>query len=408
MGGAAASPARSEVRRRPPDRRRQILHHASELFASNGFHAVRMEDIADGLGITARALYRHFQNKQDLLSHVILEDQDRLLAALDDPSGGHAPTLDDLLRHLIEASLDSLRLGPLWQREARHLAAADFARVRAGTQRIGGAVCGAIRAADTGLPSFRADVRAWAAVSIVTSPGHYDPTLPRRRLAALLQAASRAAIGAPGPAEPDPVGGPSRQPRDRAPSSRRELLLAAAARAFRERGFGGVSLDEFGIVGPAVYRYFDGKSDILETLIARLQDWIALEDSRALHRAIEDTDVVTELVHGYVRLAFEATDLLAVSVTEALHLADGAAERERRVRTDNIMEWVRWLRIARPDLPDPAAQALVHATRTMINDVVRVPRLAQDPGSRSELESCALAVLLATELPWKTSVRSTR
>jgi AcrR family transcriptional regulator len=186
------------------------------------------------------------------------------------------------------------------------------------------------------------------------------------------------------------------------------LLLAAAARAFRERGFGGVSLDEFGIVGPAVYRYFDGKSDILETLIARLQDWIALEDSRALHRAVEDTDVVTELVHGYVRLAFDATDLLAVSVTEALHLADGAAERERRVRTDNITEWVRWLRIARPDLPDPAAQALVHATRTMINDVVRVPRLAQDPRSRSELESCALAVLLATELPWKTSVRSTR
>jgi AcrR family transcriptional regulator len=240
-------------------------------------------------------------------------------------------------------------------------------------------------------------------VSIVTSPGHYDLTLPRRRLADLLLTASGATIGAPGPAEPEPVGGSPRQNRDRVLSSRRELLLAAAAWAFRERGFGGVRLDEFGIVGPAVYRYFDGKQDILETLIARLQDWITLEDSRALGRAVEDADVVVELVRGYIRVAVEATDLLAVSVTEALYLSDRAAERERRVRTDNIAEWVRWLRVARPDLPDPAAQTLVHATRTMINDVVRVPRLAQDPAFRSELESCALAVLLATELPWKTS-----
>lgn len=400
VGDATAEVAlRSGVRRRPRDRRRQILHQASELFASHGYHAVRMEDIAEDSGITARALYRHFANKQDLLSKVIVEDQGRLLAALDEPSEtGDEPALGDLLQRLIDASLDSLRLGPLWQREARHLGATDFAQVRAGTRRIGAAVTEAIQAADPAMPDVRAEVRAWAAISIITSPGHYDLALPRRKLAALLLTASQAAIGA---SAPDSVGETRPRRSGRTVSSRRETLLAAAAQAFRARGFGGANLDEFGIVGPAVYRYFDGKSDILEALVERLHSWMALESCRALDRAASDTEVIEELVHSYVRVALESTDLLAVSVTEALHLTDRAAERERRIRNDTIAEWIRWLRVARPSLPDAAAQILTHAVRTLINDLVRVPRLTECPAFRSEMESCALSVLLTTDVPWK-------
>ncbi|MQA16655.1 MAG: TetR family transcriptional regulator [Pseudonocardiaceae bacterium] len=404
MVGQPAAAAASKVRRRPRDRRRQILHHASELFSGSGFHAVRMEDIAEATGITARALYRHFENKQDLLSHVILDDQSRLLAALDDPAGRRMTTsadLEALLRRLIEASLDSLRLGPLWQREARHLAAADFARVRAGTRRIGRAVCEGIQNADHTTSPFQAEVRAWAAVSIVTSPGHYEPTLARRKLADLLLAASLAAISAPACGEEDTPNRPAQCNLPRAHNSRREQLIAAAVRAFRERGFGGVSLDEFGIAGPAVYRYFDSKADILSNLVTRLQDWTALENTRALRKAVDDATVIGELVRGYIRIAVEATDLLAVAVTEALYLPDKAAERERRIRNDDIAEWARWLRVTRPHLPDPAAQALAYATKTVINDLVRVPHLTQNSAFCPELVSCALTTLLTTELPRK-------
>lgn len=399
----AASAEAAPTTRRPRDRRNQIVHHASELFSSRGFHAVRMEDIAEATGITARALYRHFKNKRDLLSHVILQDQDRLLAALEDARRPDGPAaLDELLTKLIESSLAGLRLGPLWQRESRHLSATDVASLRAGTRRIGWVVREAISEAHPRMRFFRSEVRAWAAISIITSPGHYELTIPRRRTVNLLLSASRAAIDAPARDEPESrFSHPAPNTDGRAPNSRRELLLAAAAHAFRRRGFGGVSLDEFGIAGPAVYRYFDSKADLLSSLIARFQDWTALESTRALRVADADTDVITELVRGYVRIALEHTDLLSVAVTEALHLPENATERERRIRTDDIAEWVRWLRVARLDLAEPAAQALVQATRTLINDLVRIPHLTQHSDFEAELLDCAFATLLVTEPGWQ-------
>ncbi|MDZ4233931.1 MAG: helix-turn-helix domain-containing protein, partial [Dietzia sp.] len=52
------------VRRRPKDRKQQILEQAVRLFIDRGFHSVKLEDIAEASGVTARALYRHYDNKQ--------------------------------------------------------------------------------------------------------------------------------------------------------------------------------------------------------------------------------------------------------------------------------------------------------------------------------------------------------
>ncbi len=61
------------TRRRPHDRRAQIVAAAGELFARRGYQAVGMSDIADVVGVRASALYRHFAGKQELL-HAVLED----------------------------------------------------------------------------------------------------------------------------------------------------------------------------------------------------------------------------------------------------------------------------------------------------------------------------------------------
>ncbi|MDH6198212.1 hypothetical protein M2272_004871 [Mycobacterium frederiksbergense] len=63
---------------------------------------------------------------------------------------------------------------------------------------------------------------------------------------------------------------------------------------------------------------------------------------------------------------------------------------------DEIAGWVRWLRVARPELPEPTALTLVNAARTIINDVVRVSYLTQNPTFRTELVACTLATLLGT------------
>ena len=84
--------------RRPKDRNVQIANNARELFALRGFHAVRVDHIAEASGVTARAVYRHYRNKQELLARIIDEDQQRWIDALDSIS--EVESDEELARHL--------------------------------------------------------------------------------------------------------------------------------------------------------------------------------------------------------------------------------------------------------------------------------------------------------------------
>ena len=81
-GGLARwSPAVPAVKRRPKDRKNQILEQAVRLFTEHGFHSVKLEDIAEAAGVTARALYRHYDNKQALLAAAIRTGQEQYQSA---------------------------------------------------------------------------------------------------------------------------------------------------------------------------------------------------------------------------------------------------------------------------------------------------------------------------------------
>ena len=56
--------------------REAILREALKLFAMRGYEAVSVADIADKLGMTKGALYRHYKNKRDILDHIILRMQE--------------------------------------------------------------------------------------------------------------------------------------------------------------------------------------------------------------------------------------------------------------------------------------------------------------------------------------------
>src|SRR5690348_17206588 len=62
---------------RPRDRKAQIINAAGDLFYRRGFDNVGTEEIAQSVGITAGALYRHFKGKQDLLAHTLTDVFDR-------------------------------------------------------------------------------------------------------------------------------------------------------------------------------------------------------------------------------------------------------------------------------------------------------------------------------------------
>jgi AcrR family transcriptional regulator len=55
------------------DRKRQLLGHAKQLFATLGYHATTTEKIAATAGVTEPILYRHFDSKKTLFLEVLGE-----------------------------------------------------------------------------------------------------------------------------------------------------------------------------------------------------------------------------------------------------------------------------------------------------------------------------------------------
>lgn len=53
------------------DTREKILTTALELFSQNGYEGVSVSEIAQGVGVTKGALYRHYQSKQHILDSIV-------------------------------------------------------------------------------------------------------------------------------------------------------------------------------------------------------------------------------------------------------------------------------------------------------------------------------------------------
>ncbi len=84
--------------------RNAILEAAEEVFATEGFHAARMKDIADRARIAVGTIYNHFEEKDDVLYALIEERTAEMLRALspaaDDPTAFHERLTVRLTRFL--------------------------------------------------------------------------------------------------------------------------------------------------------------------------------------------------------------------------------------------------------------------------------------------------------------------
>jgi AcrR family transcriptional regulator len=70
--------------RMPRDQRRiQLLDAASEVFASKGYHAAAMDDIADAAGVSKPVLYQHFPSKLDLYLALLDQSCERLVEVVE-------------------------------------------------------------------------------------------------------------------------------------------------------------------------------------------------------------------------------------------------------------------------------------------------------------------------------------
>ena len=79
---APDAPAPPSVRLPAAARRRQLLDSALEVFATSGFHATSMNDVAEAAGVTKPVLYQHFSSKRDLFLELLHDVGGQLGAAI--------------------------------------------------------------------------------------------------------------------------------------------------------------------------------------------------------------------------------------------------------------------------------------------------------------------------------------
>lgn len=154
---------------------------------------------------------------------------------------------------------------------------------------------------------------------------------------------------------------------------RKERILAAAADLVARRGYHAVSMAdigaEAGIVGPGIYRHFDGKAALLLALFDRVADSLLTGASEIVGRAGADREALAHLVEGQVSLVIESREVAMVYYREIHNLPGEDRRRLRRKQRLYLEEWVHLVAELR-DLDETEARTLVHAAIGAIHSVL--------------------------------------
>jgi AcrR family transcriptional regulator len=161
--------------RLPRDQRRiQLLDAASEVFASKGYHAAAMDDIADAAGVSKPVLYQHFPSKLDLYLALLDQSCDRLVEVLEE-----ALSSTDDNANRVNATVEAFFEFVSSSGDFRFVFESDLTGERAVQQRlarvnneISGAIADVI-AVDTSLPHQQAKLLAVSLVGIAQVSARY-------------------------------------------------------------------------------------------------------------------------------------------------------------------------------------------------------------------------------------------
>ena len=173
-------------------RRAQIIAVATKLFRERGFHAVGIDEIGTAAGISGPGVYRHFENKDNLLVSVFEEATDDLWSDLDPDEH---PSVEAYVRSHVAYALAHADAIELWYQEGRHLPRDAQRAQRRLQRRYVERWVDALRERRPELDDDEARVVVQATIGLIHSVTHAElaidattlrPILERMALAALL------------------------------------------------------------------------------------------------------------------------------------------------------------------------------------------------------------------------------
>lgn len=192
-------------------RRAQILAAAAELFARSGFHGTSIDELGAAVGTSGPAVYRYFPGKEAILTTLLVDISQSLLAGARSRVAG--ATAWDAVAALVDAqidfALDNPTLITLHNRDLGALAPAEERRVRRLQRAYVQIWVNAIESLGGGFDAAAALAATHAVLGLINSTPH-SVRLERAAMSELLHRMARAAIvGATGTAP----AGRSRTPR---------------------------------------------------------------------------------------------------------------------------------------------------------------------------------------------------
>lgn len=135
-----AAKAKTDRTDQSSERRNQILAIAARLFASHGYAATTVRDIADEAGILSGSLYHHFSSKEAIFQEILRSFMGSLLGQIEEiVAAGEGPreTLDNLIRTAFQVIEDQYDAVGLYQNESAILQTQPgFEFLAAGSARI--------------------------------------------------------------------------------------------------------------------------------------------------------------------------------------------------------------------------------------------------------------------------------
>ncbi|MGC4998446.1 TetR/AcrR family transcriptional regulator [Streptomyces sp. DT195] len=387
-------------------RREQLASIAAQLFAQYGFHNVSVNDIAASAGISGPAIYRHFPSKQAILGDVLQSRLEQAVGIVESrlggPAAGRGPDKGERLGgaygELAAFVVKMPEFGVLWRRERRHLGHEEAAVTAALMRSVAAPLVGELRRLRPELTEEDAELLSWGALSVLGSVSDHRVRLTHAAFEQLLVGIAMGLVTADVPPVPaaDALPGPSGEELPTL-DTRREQLLAAAARLFWDRGYHAVTMEEIGaaagIAGPSIYNHFTNKVELLQTAADRIGERLRRTTAQARVADQPARETLELLVESYVGTVLGCRDLLAAYFSEGHNLPERSVAEARRFQAAYARHWADMVRAVLPDVTEKVARIRVHAAFAVVNDLALTRRFMSRPALASDLRALMLAVL---------------
>ena len=186
-------------------------------------------------------------------------------------------------------------------------------------------------------------------------------------------------------------------PRERAKAERRNRYLVAAAELIAERGFGGVSITDLGaavgVSGPALYRHFSSKEDILTELLVGASERLLAGFEEIRSRCLSDTETLRALVRFHLDFATTERNVILTQERELANLPERPRRQVRSLQRRYVDGWIGVAKHLVPDTNHADLTVRIHAVFGLLNSTPYSGTLASPERVRAVLEEMAFRAL---------------